>query len=1029
MLTTFTRILLRTPINTFKNIHLKDELSLIFHEGLYISAKEFWAEYQKIEFAPPKEKEKLKQSLLKYYTRSSMRCTPFATFSGTAVAAIAGETKLILQHPAHHKRSVRVDTNYLSSIITRLLQLPALQSQLTYSPNNSIYDAGVDYRFAAYSLKDGMRSYQLTSVAKSGYIASLLALASQGAKKEEIAAQLMQSAGVRHEDAMLFVDELIEQQILVASLEPNVTGTEPLARLIAQMDAMQMQGMEAITGQLRKVLTGVQNPIEGVAYYKGLEEEIQKIIPDLTPPKNTLQVDLFLSMDTAEVQQELVSAITRQATDLTLLARKSNNPDLSNFIADFQKKHEDAEIPLTIALDTDLGISYAGVGSDASGGGEVVDGLAIDGGAGGSNGTNFDYIQQFVFASYHDYLKNRKTPIEIKEEELNKFKKQAESFHFPRSMYLFGSLFKKDGLLGPENFTFDVNALGGPSGANLLGRFAHGDAEIEQFIREITAEEEKEHPEAIYAEVVHLPEARMGNILLRPVFRNYEIPYIGLSGAPQENQLPVDDLMVSVQNGEVVLRSKRLNKRIIPRMTTAHNFSQRSLPIYKFLCDLQSQGYYHPNVWDWGNLSSLKHLPRVTYKNLIIKKAQWRIEEKDISELPKNKDGYVAYFRQFRERLELPQRIVYTEGDNDLLIDFEQPAFIDLFLHYVKKYKTIQLEEFLFTEENSVVKDVNGDPFTNEMIIPLKWEGKTKQATPLLKTEPASNIQRKFIPGSEWLYFKIYCGPKQAEKILKEIIMPFASKGKFTKLFEQFFFIRYKDDSHHLRVRFYNADITKHAPLQQEFMELLQPPVTNGLIHKIVVDTYTREIERYGGDKTLQAERLFYADSMAVLPILNSLSGLGSDRTRLLAALRGIDVLLNDFRLDTAGKKELLRQMQLSYFNEFGGKPELQKQLNAKYRDYQKSIPSFLEPKNDITNGFFEIGRAFKNRTKENAPVIEALAAQLKDRNGLFDLLPSYIHMFMNRLFIAQQRKYELVVYHFLEKYYTSEMARQKANE
>ena len=34
--------------------------------------------------------------------------------------------------------------------------------------------------------------------------------------------------------------------------------------------------------------------------------------------------------------------------------------------------------------------------------------------------------------------------------------------------------------------------------------------------------------------------------------------------------------------------------------------------------------------------------------------------------------------------------------------------------------------------------------------------------------------------------------------------------------------------------------------------------------------------------------------------------------------------------------------------------------------------------------------------------------------------------MFMNRLFIAQQRKYELVIYYFLEKYYTSAIATEK---
>jgi len=41
-------------------------------------------------------------------------------------------------------------------------------------------------------------------------------------------------------------------------------------------------------------------------------------------------------------------------------------------------------------------------------------------------------------------------------------------------------------------------------------------------------------------------------------------------------------------------------------------------------------------------------------------------------------------------------------------------------------------------------------------------------------------------------------------------------------------------------------------------------------------------------------------------------------------------------------------------------------------------------------------------------------------------LLPSFIHMSVNRLFPTSQRKYELLLYFFLETYYYSLAARNK---
>lgn len=81
----------------------------------------------------------------------------------------------------------------------------------------------------------------------------------------------------------------------------------------------------------------------------------------------------------------------------------------------------------------------------------------------------------------------------------------------------------------------------------------------------------------------------MGNILFRPHIRDYEITYLIGSTLDDEHVIPASDLMVSVKGRKVVLRSRRLQKEIIPRLTSAYNYKGNTTPLYRFLCDLQSQ--------------------------------------------------------------------------------------------------------------------------------------------------------------------------------------------------------------------------------------------------------------------------------------------------------------------------------------------------------------------------------------------------------------------------------------------------------
>src|SRR5262249_8498902 len=142
--------------------------------------------------------------------------------------------------------------------------------------------------------------------------------------------------------------------------------------------------------------------------------------------------------------------------------------------------------------------------------------------------------------------------------------------------------------------------------------------------------EEALRPGAVFAEIVHLNEGRIGNILCRPVLREHEVVFLGVSGAPDDKQILLDDLEVALVGDRIALFSKRLGEEVVPRNSTAHNFRLRSLGVYRFLCALAEQDGSGVG-FSWGALDGVPFLPRVRLGRVILSRAQWTLGKTDLA--------------------------------------------------------------------------------------------------------------------------------------------------------------------------------------------------------------------------------------------------------------------------------------------------------------------------------------------------------------------------------------------------------------
>lgn len=285
-------------------------------------------------------------------------------------------------------------------------------------------------------------------------------------------------------------------------------------------------------------------------------------------------------------------------------------------------------------------------------------------------------------------------------------------------------------------------------------------------------------------------------------------------------------------------------------------------------------------------------------------------------------------------------------------------------------------------------------------------------------------MKRDFIIGSEWLFYKVYCGYTTADELLKNIIGPLSASMIQQKLVDNWFFIRYADPNPHIRWRLHFADLSHLGEVELTVARTLQPYLDAKLINKIQTDTYKREIERYGEPTMELCETLFGLDSEMVTAMLTMTETLpDKELYRWLFSLKAIDSLLDTFDYDLESKHALAKSIADGFGKEFGINEPVIQQFSDKYRSYKKQIFSFLQEKDNNAKSLY---LTIETKKAKTSPLVIQFQALCPNRQRLDEIMRSLIHMTMNRIFIAQQRKHEVVLYGFLERYYRSEIAKEK---
>lgn len=1006
-------------------------------EALFVASPSLYESLALWEREPESEHgEKVERSVVRYLARMAGRPTPFGLFAGYSVGEVGQGTRLRLGPRSAYQRHTRLDMDYACLLAEALARAPELRPHIPHRPSTSLYRASGRLRYAEGRLVKKARSYHLVAIEPTEYLEATLTRAQAGARPEALARELVErDPEISLAEATEYVEELINSQLLVSELSPPVTGQEALPALLSQLRRLPtaapfVEALSPVQDALEQLdRGGLGAPSE---QYLGVARMLSGLPAPVELPR-LFQVDLVKPAPEAVLGREVLRELERGVRLMHRLCPVGPKESLDRFREAFVQRYEGREVPLLEALDEEAGIGFLQSNAPSAETVPLLAGMAL-GSAGSSASASFGAREAFLLRKLEEALRTGRQVLELEDKDVERLE-HKERLPLPDSFAVMAVVAaKSEEAVARGNFQLRLNAVT-PSGANLLGRFCHGDSGLHRKVEQLLRAEEAHQPGAVFAEIVHLPQGRAGNILARPVLREYELTYLGRSGAPPERQLEASDLRVSVQGARIVLRSARLGREVIPRLTNAHNFQSQSLGLYHFLCTLQYQQRCGGLMWIWGPLLNASFLPRVTHGRLVLSPAMWNLHRDTLEGLAKAGPAQrFAAVQALRAEQRMPRFVALEEGDNLLPIDLDNVLGVETLVQMIKDRSHASLVELFPGPEGLCTQGPEGH-FVHELVVPfIRSQPAEPVRTGVVPPRPVEAPRpswraRSFIPGAEWLYVKLYTGTSTADRLLQEAVAPLVRSALGSGAADGWFFIRYGDPDWHLRLRLHGAP-HQLKELAGELPQVLAPLHREQLLWKVQLDTYERETERYGGPEAiLLAERLFQADSETVLELLELLPGDEGADARWRLMLCGMDRLLSDLGLGLEARLKVTTALRETFGREFHVDGAIEQQLSERFRKERRGTEALLGSGKAGSPVLDKGVEVLQRRSERLAPItagLNTLAAEGRLGVSIPELAGSFLHMHANRMARAAGRAQELVLYDWLTRHYASQVARQK---
>jgi thiopeptide-type bacteriocin biosynthesis protein len=789
-------------------------------------------------------------SVARYLLRMTGRPTPFGLLAGVASVSFAEQPRV--NWGGGHRAIARAGADWLAEIVTRLEGCPEVLARLPVAANSTIAVRG-DRLIVPYQPSTGEEGTEAVEVSLRHTAAVRVAVdaAHTPVPFEDLAAKLRAEFPAAAPAAVVaMLTEMVARRALITSLHAPSTVPDALGHLVRELEAAGASGIAAVAElvhSLREIHVRLERHNQAsIGDARALREEVTMRMRDLAgTERHPLAVDLRL--DAALVLPQLVAReVERAALVLTRLsAFPYGTPTWREYHQRFYERFGiGSMVPLPdVVADSGIGWpdGYPGTvtaerRSPMSRRDEVLLSLAQ---TAALDGRDEVVVDEALLAALDIGPNRPRTPPHL---ELCVRVHAADLQALHRG-----------------EFRLEVVSVSRAAGT-LTGRF----------LSVLEPQDQSAHLTGLS----DLPAGDGETVAVQMSFppldpasahvaRSVQVLPVVISlaehRAPGGQVLTAKDLAVGCDGRRMYLAAPARGHRVEAVGMHALNLRTYTPPLARLLSELSRAQNAQVTVFSWGAAERLPFLPRVRYGRTILAPARWRLEA---VELPGRTEPWAVWddaLASWRRRRRLPQLVHLAEGDRRLPLDLDQAGH------------RVLLRAHLNTAPHAVLVEAPGENAfgwcggrAHEVIVPVK----ATEPPPwprLPKPSPARIIDRGLgqAPGASRVLLASLYGDIHRQDVLLAEHVPvlLARLGQ-----PAWWYVRYRDPDHHLRLRIALPDPTAFGEVSQVVSTWADELHRVGLLREVTYPTSYPETGRWGsGPAMAAAEKVFGADSQATL--------------------------------------------------------------------------------------------------------------------------------------------------------------------
>ncbi|MBT2405593.1 MULTISPECIES: lantibiotic dehydratase [unclassified Streptomyces] len=388
------------------------------------------------------------------------------------------------------------------------------------------------------------------------------------------------------------------------------------------------------------------------------------------------------------------------------------------------------------------------------------------------------------------------------------------------------------------------------------------------------------HQDSLVAQISSTPlSLRAENVARAPQAADLVIS-LGDYQSPDTSLVPVTDLAVTADAERLHLVSISRRRPVHTLLLNAVDLGHHSHPLARFLTEAPVALAVPCTGFMWGTAASnLPFLPALRYGRTILSPARWLLTHDDLPAAATPWPQWDDTLAQWRRDVHLPERVYLSEADQCIALDLTESSHRVLLRTHLDRDGKVTLRP---APQPQDLGWTGGR--AHEVVIPLATD---QDVAPVRAQGHVLSREHGHLPGcDDRIYLQLH-GHRDRQNAVLTRHLP-ALLEELDGL--QWWFVRYRDPDDHLRVRLTYAPGALGSVFEHtgEWTRRLR---RHGLITHASVETYHPETARFGGPTAIDAaERYFAADSAATLAQLTAQAESGGTDARAVTAASMVDI-------------------------------------------------------------------------------------------------------------------------------------------